>query len=235
MASSKSCRRYLVEQGAADLIVKLSRSSTRTDTHDLCTLALGYLSEITRLNDGIVKKFLSLSMHPDTSSSSNSSSRSLPLSSRSGSAHRESHDHGGLGGPGLHGLPLEAPEEEDYDDDDDDNDMGMPISGSGRGISSRHGLGGQLNTPSVSRRASGKGVLALKKNIVGNIAGLKAKIKESQESFTVKTTADRQPYVSEKERNKNVDRDTADSELFTLDNEERQLLLVNYGPDSQFR
>ena len=32
------------------------------------------------------------------------------------------------------------------------------------------------------QKASGKGVMALKKNIVGNIAGLKAKIKESQGS-----------------------------------------------------
>ena len=76
----------------------------------------------------------------------------------------------------------------------------------------------------------------MKKNIVGNLAGLKAKVKESQESFSVVTNADRQSsYVSERDRPKNVDRDAVDSELFSLDREERDLLLVNYGPDSQFR
>jgi hypothetical protein len=60
MASSKACRRYLVDQGAAELIVRLSRLTSTEDTHQQCTLALGYLSEITRLNDGIVKSFLSL-------------------------------------------------------------------------------------------------------------------------------------------------------------------------------
>ena len=152
MASSKSCRRYLVEQGAADLIVKLSRSSNRTATHDLCTLALGYLSEITRLNDGIVKKFLSLSMHPDetpttTSNNNNNnnnsnSGRSTPLASRSSSA--RGHGHHDHATPGIHGIgmALETPEEAYFDDDDDD--MGVTSSsahGSGQN-SARHGLGG---------------------------------------------------------------------------------------------
>ena len=56
------------------------------------------------------------------------------------------------------------------------------------------------------------------------------------ESFSVKSNNDRQAaYVSEKDRPKNIDHDTVDSEFFSLDDEERELLLVNYGPDSQFR
>jgi hypothetical protein len=62
LASSKKCRRTLFDQGASELLVMLARSATNRDTQAKCSLALGYLSEITKVTKDVVGTLLLLNL-----------------------------------------------------------------------------------------------------------------------------------------------------------------------------
>ena len=59
LAQSKSCRKVLVAQGAPHLVLKLS-DTINLETQGQCTLALGYLSELTTVEDGAVSTVLNI-------------------------------------------------------------------------------------------------------------------------------------------------------------------------------
>jgi hypothetical protein len=62
LATCKACREQLVQQGAGELLIALSiTSDPNTQAH--CALALGYLSELTKVNDGVVASLLLLSLN----------------------------------------------------------------------------------------------------------------------------------------------------------------------------
>jgi hypothetical protein len=62
MAASKHCRAALVEQHATELTIALSQVSASPATRAKCSLALGYLSETTKVHNGIVSALLDLSI-----------------------------------------------------------------------------------------------------------------------------------------------------------------------------
>lgn len=62
LSSSKSCRKTLVDQGAAELLVMLARSASSRETQMQCSLALGYLSEITHVSKDVVGTLLLLNL-----------------------------------------------------------------------------------------------------------------------------------------------------------------------------
>jgi hypothetical protein len=66
LSSSKSCRELLVSQGASELIITISGAATDSeDTQKKCSLALGYLSEITQVKDGVVASLLLLNLRSE--------------------------------------------------------------------------------------------------------------------------------------------------------------------------
>lgn len=62
LAACKPCREPLVQQGAGELLIALSITSD-PNTQSQCALALGYLSELTKVNDGVVASLLLLSLN----------------------------------------------------------------------------------------------------------------------------------------------------------------------------
>ena len=61
LSASKLCRVQLVQQNSAELLIALSQKAD-VNTQSQCALALGYLSELTKINDGIVSSLLTLSI-----------------------------------------------------------------------------------------------------------------------------------------------------------------------------
>eukprot|EP01032_Pedospumella_encystans_P014519 gene14519-16666_t len=62
LAACKPCREELVKQGAGELLIALSITSDPI-TQAKCALALGYLSELTKVNNGVVASLLLLSLN----------------------------------------------------------------------------------------------------------------------------------------------------------------------------
>ena len=62
LAAARPCRETLVQQGAGELLIALSITSD-PDTQAHCALALGYLSELTKVKDGVVASLLLLSLN----------------------------------------------------------------------------------------------------------------------------------------------------------------------------
>jgi hypothetical protein len=62
LSSSKKCRQVLFDQGASELLVMLARSASNRDTQSKCSLALGYLSEITKVSKDVVGTLLLLNL-----------------------------------------------------------------------------------------------------------------------------------------------------------------------------
>lgn len=62
VSSSKQCKELLVDQGAPELLIHISTTSTSLETQSKCSLALGYLSEITKVLQGTVSALLMLSL-----------------------------------------------------------------------------------------------------------------------------------------------------------------------------
>lgn len=62
LAACKPCREALVQQGAGELLIALSITSD-PNTQSQCALALGYLSELTKVNNGVVASLLLLSLN----------------------------------------------------------------------------------------------------------------------------------------------------------------------------
>lgn len=61
LASSKQCRKALVNQGTTELLIALSvTSNASTKAH--CALALGYVSELTKVDNGVVASLLLLAL-----------------------------------------------------------------------------------------------------------------------------------------------------------------------------
>ena len=67
ISSTKDCRQQLIKQGVCELLIKLSHT-TNIETQNKCSLALGYLSEITQLSFGIVQSMLMLSLKEEETS-----------------------------------------------------------------------------------------------------------------------------------------------------------------------
>ena len=62
LASTKACRQRLVDDRAPELIIELSKISHVMETQAKCSLALGHLSDITRVKEGVVESLLLLSL-----------------------------------------------------------------------------------------------------------------------------------------------------------------------------
>ena len=62
MACTKDCRHLLVDQAASELLIQISASTDLIHIQSHCSLALGYLSGITKVNDGIVTSMLQVSL-----------------------------------------------------------------------------------------------------------------------------------------------------------------------------
>lgn len=68
LSSSKRCRQTLVDQHTPTLLVQLARLAIvdgRLDSESQCSLALGFLSDITCVKSGVVASFLLLSMNQE--------------------------------------------------------------------------------------------------------------------------------------------------------------------------
>jgi hypothetical protein len=61
LSSSKNCKQKLVSMGAVPLLLSISKDTVMVATQTHCTLALGYLSEITVVGHGAVAALLELS------------------------------------------------------------------------------------------------------------------------------------------------------------------------------
>lgn len=61
LAGSKDCRTLLVKQNALELLIALSQRAD-VNTQAQCAVALGFLSELTSVHDGVVSSMLSLSI-----------------------------------------------------------------------------------------------------------------------------------------------------------------------------
>lgn len=65
MASSKDCRQLLVDQAASELLIQISASTNHIHIQSHCSLALGYLSGITKINDGVVISMLQVALQAE--------------------------------------------------------------------------------------------------------------------------------------------------------------------------
>lgn len=68
IASSKECRQKFVDQDAAEFIIHLA-TTQHYQTQYKCSLALGYLSEITKVNYGVVSSLLLMSLKAEDENS----------------------------------------------------------------------------------------------------------------------------------------------------------------------
>jgi hypothetical protein len=73
LAAVKCCRESLVQQGAGELLIALSITSD-PNTQAQCALALGYLSELTKVSDGVVASLLLLSLNLEEATANSQSS-----------------------------------------------------------------------------------------------------------------------------------------------------------------
>lgn len=83
LAASKHCREYLIKQSAMELLIALSTTSDAR-TQAQCSMAIGYLSEMSVVSDGVVASslLLSLSLEDFASTGADADSRApelLPL------------------------------------------------------------------------------------------------------------------------------------------------------------
>lgn len=69
VSSSKQCKEMLVDQGAPELLIHISTTTASLETQSKCSLALGYLSEITKVHQGTVSALLMLSLKKEDSHS----------------------------------------------------------------------------------------------------------------------------------------------------------------------
>jgi len=60
ISSSKSCRQHLFDMGAVPLLLRISKETNHEATQSFCTVALGYLSEMTIVERGAVSSLLDL-------------------------------------------------------------------------------------------------------------------------------------------------------------------------------
>ena len=58
-------KQMLSDQGAAEILMSIANTVSRKDTQQQCSLALGYLSDITKVNRGVVGSLLLLSFYQD--------------------------------------------------------------------------------------------------------------------------------------------------------------------------
>ena len=67
LSSTKSIedKKKLSDQGASEVLTSIAQVTTRRDTQQQCSLALGYLSDTTKVNSGVVGSLLMLSLAQD--------------------------------------------------------------------------------------------------------------------------------------------------------------------------
>lgn len=182
MASSKECRDGLVQQGAPQLLVQLSKSPA-VHTRSKCSLALGYLSENTAVARGTVAStlLLSLKAEEETAAHGTPNRRTATAThefhqtngsvmSNASSDMREVLNHNtkslqGMIRDGLmrnkdHGIEIdEQREEEQVVEVEDDDDLGLELKGHSRrtsinsGISGAGSIGGTGTLPDMTAGA----------------------------------------------------------------------------------